>query len=503
MELHNPFSNTSTIMASFLFLLVLYKIVKSWSCNNSSINLPPGPWKLPLIGNIHHVISTLLPHRCLKKLAEKYGPLMHLKLGEVSYIIVSSPEMAKEIMKTNDHTFCDRPNLLLSTIWSYNASDIAFSPYGEHWRQLRKICVIELLSPKCVQSFRSTREEEVSNLVESISVSEGSVVNLTEKIMSMTCAITARAAFGKKNKHQQVFKSRMGEALSMLGGFCIADLYPSIQLLKRLSRAKTKLEKLQREVDMILQDIIDEHKSNPIEATKDDDLVDVLIKLQKEKTHSQHPLTDENIKSVIQDMFTGGTETAATVALWGISEMVKNTNVMEEAQVEVRRVFDRKGYVDETELHHLVYLKSVIKETLRLHPPAPLLAPRENREMCQINKYDIPAKTRVVINAWAIGRDPRYWVEAETFKPNRFLNSAIDFKGTNFEYIPFGAGRRMCPGISFSLPIIDLLLAQLLYHFDWKLPNGVKNEELDMTESFGITAGRKNDLLLIPITRRI
>jgi cytochrome P450 len=182
--------------------------------------------------------------------------------------------------------------------------------------------------------------------------------------------------------------------------------------------------------------------------------------------------------------------------------MVKNTNVMEEAQVEVRRVYDRKGYVDETELHQLVYLKSVIKETFRLHPPVPLLAPRESREMCQINEYDIPAKTRVIVNAWGIGRDPRYWVEAESFKPNRFLNTSIDFKGVDFEYIPFGAGRRMCPGIAFSLSTIELALAQLLYHFDWKLPNRVKNEELDMTESFGIIVGRKNHLLLIPIVAR-
>jgi len=202
-------------------------------------------------------------------------------------------------------------------------------------------------------------------------------------------------------------------------------------------------------------------------------------------------------------MFAAGTETSSEILLWAMSEMVKNPNVMEEAQAEVRRVYDIKGYVDETELHQLIYLKSIIKETLRLHPPAPLLIPRESRERCQINGYEIPAKTRVAINAWAIGRDQRNWVEAESFIPDRFLNSTVDFKGTNFAYIPFGAGRRMCPGIAFALPNIELPLAQLLYHFDWKLPNGMKNEELDMTDSFGITGGRKHDLCLIPITRHL
>ncbi|AET00664.1 putative premnaspirodiene oxygenase [Medicago truncatula] len=502
MELQNPFSNI-IFMLSFLILLVLFKIVQRWSFNNSTTKLPPGPWKLPLIGNLHQIISRSLPHHLFKKLAEKYGPLMHLKLGEVPYVIVSSPEMAKEVMKTHDLTFCDRPNLLLSTIWSYNATNIVFATYCEHWRQVRKICVIELLSAKRVQSFRSIREDEVTNLVKSITASEGSVVNLTRKIFSMTNGITARAAFGKRNRNQDVFISAMEKVLVLLGGFEIADLYPSIKMLQCMSREKTKMEKIHRELDMIMQDIIDDHRSIHKEASNDEDLVDVLLKIQQENYYSEHPLTDDNMKSIIQDMFIAGTETSSEVLLWAMSEMVKNPKVLEEAQIEVRRVFDKKGYVDESELHQLIYLKSVVKETLRLHPVAPLLIPRESMKPCQINGYEIPAKTRVMVNAWAIGRDSRYWVEAESFKPERFVNSTIEFKGTDFEFIPFGAGRRMCPGIAFALPNIELPLAQLLCHFDWKLPNKMKNEELDMTESFGITVGRKHDLCLIPITRRL
>ncbi|KAI5432838.1 hypothetical protein KIW84_020227 [Lathyrus oleraceus] len=202
MEFHNTFY-TISYMYYFLLLLVLLKIVKIMSSKKSVVNLPPGPWTLPLIGNIHQIISSSLPHHCFKKLAEKYGPLMHLKLGEVPYVIVTSPEMAKEIMKTHDVSFCDRPNLMLSTIVSHNGRDIAFSAYGEYWRHLRKICVVELLSVKRVQSFRSIREEECSILIKSISASEASVVNLKEKIFSMTCGITMRAAFGKKSRHQQ------------------------------------------------------------------------------------------------------------------------------------------------------------------------------------------------------------------------------------------------------------------------------------------------------------
>ncbi|MED6122582.1 hypothetical protein PIB30_041120, partial [Stylosanthes scabra] len=200
------------------------------------------------------------------------------------------------------------------------------------------------------------------------------------------------------------------------------------------------------------------------------------------------------------DMFVGGGETSSAVVDWAMAEMIKKPKVMERAQAEVKRVYGNKGYVDESELHQLIYLKCIIKETLRLHPSVPLLVPRENKEPCQIKGYQIPANSRIITNAWAIGRDPRYWVDAESFMPERFLDSSIDYRGMNFEFIPFGAGRRMCPGIAFATPNMELPLAKLLYHFDWKLPHGMKNEELDMTELFGTTMRRRNDLCLIPIT---
>ncbi|MED6122584.1 hypothetical protein PIB30_041122 [Stylosanthes scabra] len=327
-----------------------------------------------------------MPHEALRNLASKYGPLMHLKLGEISNIIVSSPEMAQEIMKTQDLNFCDRPNLLFTRIWAYNRTSIAFGNYGDYWRHVRKICTMELLTAKRVQSFRHIREKEVSELVKAVSESEGSIFNLTQKIFSMIYGIAARAAF-----------------------------------------------------------------------------VDVLLKFQEKD--SEYPLTDDNIKAVIQEMFIGGGETTSSVVDWAMAEMIKKPKVMERAQAEVRRVY----------------------------------VPRENKEPCLIKRYQIPANSRIVTNAWAIGRDPKYWVDAESFMPERFLDSSIDYRGINFELIPFGAGRRICPGITFATPIMELPLAQFLYYFDWKLPNGMNNEELDMTELYGLTIRRRNDLCLIPI----
>ncbi|KAJ4724223.1 Cytochrome P450 [Melia azedarach] len=198
-------------------------------------------------------------------------------------------------------------------------------------------------------------------------------------------------------------------------------------------------------------------------------------------------------------MLVGGTETSSTTIEWAMAEMLKNPRVMEKAQTEVRNVFDKKGNVDEIGLDQLQYLKLIIKETLRLHTPVPLLMPRECRESCKIWGYDIPKGTKVIVNAWAIARDPSYWNEAERFYPERFLDSSIDYKGTDFEFIPFGAGRRICPGITFGLANVELALAQLLYHFNWKLPNGITNNDLDMTENFGAAVSRKNHLYLIPV----
>lgn len=182
-----------------------------------------------------------------------------------------------------------------------------------------------------------------------------------------------------------------------------------------------------------------------------------------------------------------------------MSELVRNPRTLEKAQAEVRQVLGgRKHKIEEADIDQkLDYLKYVIKETLRLHPPAPLLG-RESRERCIISGYEIPYKTKIVINAWALGRDPEVWgANADCFQPERFIGSSTDFKGTNFEFLPFGAGRRICPGISFSLPNMELVLAQLLYHFDWELPNGAKMEELDMSETYKVSCRRSNDLFLV------
>lgn len=285
----------------FLFILLLLKLTKSSKQNkNTPYPLPPGPWKLPLLGNMHLLFGSL-PHIALRDLSIKYGPLMYFKLGQVSTIIVSSSDVAKQVMKTHDLTFASRPQLLALKIMSYNSTDVAFAPYGDYWRQLRKICTLELLSTKRVQSFQSLRQEEIMILARSIASCAGSPVNLTERAYASAYGFTSRAAFGMKSKEQEEFVLLAQQGIEMASGFDLADVYPSVKLLQAMSRTKWRLTKLHKQVDGILENIINQHKlertAETVKCRRQDDLVDVLLRFQE--SGNELPLTTENIKAVI------------------------------------------------------------------------------------------------------------------------------------------------------------------------------------------------------------
>ncbi|KAL0417242.1 UNVERIFIED_CONTAM: cytochrome [Sesamum latifolium] len=177
-----------------------------------------------------------------------------------------------------------------------------------------------------------------------------------------------------------------------------------------------------------------------------------------------------------------------------MTELLRHPSVMKKLQTEVREIVKDKQDITDNDLEKMQYLKAVIKETLRFHPPIPLLVPRQARKDVKIMGYDIAIGTMVITNAWAISRDPVSWDEPEKFEPNRFLNSPIDFKGLDFELIPFGAGRRGCPGIAFAMATTEFVLANLVQKFDWKLPD--EGKELDMREHPGVTIHRDVPLLV-------
>ncbi|OIT05745.1 PREDICTED: cytochrome P450 71D8-like [Nicotiana attenuata] len=263
----------------------------------------------------------------------------------------------------------------------------------------------------------------------------------------------------------------------------------------------SRIQKIFVEMDGIINKIIDEHtERNKRIKPEHEDLLDVLLRIM-ENEELEVPLTIENIKSILLEMVVAGSENASNSVEWAMTEMIKNPKILTKAQEEVRNVVKGKPTVEESDLHKLSYIKMVIKETLRFHPPVPLLLPKESLENCTVDDYEIPANTRVFINYWAISRDPKSWENPDIFEPERFENVAVDFKGHDFEFIPFGAGRRICPGISFGMLNLELSLAAMLYHFDWKLPQEMKPEDVDMNETFGMTLFKTSSLHLVPTLR--
>ncbi|XP_027183146.1 premnaspirodiene oxygenase-like [Coffea eugenioides] len=497
MEMQLPSFALTALFLLLPILLLLVKGTKRSKNSHVSKKMPPGPMQLPFIGNLHQMVGSL-PHHTLKKLADKYGPLMHLQLGELSTIIISSPKLAKEVLQSNSLAFANRPQIIVARVMLYNSLGVTFSPYGDYWNQMRQLYIMELLGPKSIESFFRVMEDEISNMVMSIKESEGKPVVVIDEILKYLSSTISRASVGRLCKDQDALILATREAASLAGVFNLADIFPSLKILQLLSGLKPKLDKLCKILDDILDDIISNHEKTK-NSTAEEDIVDILLRL-KNSNESRFPITNNNIKAIIFELAVAGTITSAVATEWAIAEMLKNPRVMAKAQAEVRQAFERKKNIGVNDVQELKYLKLVIKESLRLHPPGPLLAPRECREECKIGDYIIPSGTVTITNAWAMARDPEYWNDPERFEPERFYNSSIDFRGNDLELIPFGAGKRLCPGINFAVTNIELLLAHLLYHFDWKLPGGISPEDLDMAERFGAAASRKNELRLLPKT---
>ncbi|RVX15120.1 Cytochrome P450 83B1 [Vitis vinifera] len=424
------------LLALPLFLLFLVRNHR----NNGRTPLPPGPPGLPFIGNLLQISKTA-PHLYLWQLSKQYGSLMFLRLGFVPTLVVSSARMAKEVMKTHDLEFSGRPSML---------------------------------GLKKVQSFRHIREDEVLETVKKISkfASASKLTNLSEILILLTSTIICRVAFGKRYDDEGCERSRFHELLggvqTMSMAFFFSDHFPLMGWVDKLTGMIARLEKIFEELDLFCQEIIDEHLDPNRSKLEQEDITDVLLRLQKDRS-STVDLTWDHIKAMFVDIFVAGTDTSAATVVWAMTELMKNPIVMKKAQEELRNLIGKKGFVDEDDLQMLSYLKALVKETMRLHPAAPLLVPRETLEKCVIDGYEIAPKTLVFVNAWAIGRDPEFWENPEEFMPERFLGAVM----------------------------VELTLANLLYSFDWEMPAGMNKEDIDTDVKPGITMHKKNALCLL------
>ncbi|KAK4789009.1 hypothetical protein SAY86_020328 [Trapa natans] len=506
---------TPLIISTVLILLIFILAAEWWrrtSATGRNRRLPPSLSGLPVIGNLHQLGTDT--HRTLQSLAKRYGPIMRLHMGRVPVVIISSARLAREVMKTHDIVFSDRPKLKTAYRLLYEGNDLSFAPYGEYWRQMRSICVLQLLSSKKVHSIGFVREEEAASLVERISESFPTPVDLSNAFATMTNNIICRVALGRTYSGSEADGRKLHRMLTemviLLGGFNVGDYIPSLGWIHKLSGSEGKEERVAKEIDDFIEGVLEEHTNKLNKGMGGDqyhsdsrrenkDFVDTLLEIQRDNS-AGFPLSRVSIKAIILDMFAAGTDTTYTVLEWAMTELLRHPSAMKKLQDEVRRIVGGRPRIADEDLVQMHYLKAVLKETLRLYPPIPLLVFRRTTQDIVIDGYDVTAGTMVITNAWAIGRDPASWgPDADEFKPERFLDNPVDYKGHDFELIPFGAGRRGCPGMMFAMSTNEMVLANLMLRFNWELPEGMKAEDLDMSQSSGLTIHRKVPLRVVGV----
>ncbi|KAK7280860.1 hypothetical protein RIF29_08393 [Crotalaria pallida] len=467
---------------------------------------PPGPKALPIIGNLHMLGK--LPHRNLQSLSTKYGPIMSLKLGQVPTIVVSSPKTAELFLKTHDIVFASRPKTQVAHTLTYGNKGIVHTKYGTYWRNVRKLATLQLLSASKVEMFAPLRRQELGLLVKSLEKAAASceVVDLSVLVGELIENITYKMVFGASKDDRFDLKGIIHEVMDLVGVFNLADYVPWLGAFDLQGIGK-RLNKVSKACDQALEQIIKDHEHNDQKSLQNKSFVVILQSLMNQPMdphdeHDEHVIDRTNIKAILLDIIAGAFDTSTTVVEWAMSELLKHPTKMKKLQIELENVIGLNRNVEETDLQKLSYLNMVVKETLRLHPVVPLLVPRESLEDVTIDGYYIKKRTRIIINAWAIGRDPKAWSDnANMFYPERFEDGNIDVRGLDFRLIPFGSGRRGCPGIQLGLVTVKLVLAQLVHCFDWELPLGMSIDDLDMTEKFGLSTPRSKHLLIRPTYR--
>ncbi|XP_047329152.1 flavonoid 3'-monooxygenase CYP75B137-like [Impatiens glandulifera] len=474
MELLNFF----IFFMSFIWCTSL--VLKIFSRNaqkKQSLSLPPGPMGLPIFGNLPFLNPELPPY--FTALAKTYGPIFSLRLGNKIAVVISTSSVAREILKDKDIIFANRDVPIAGKIGFFGGSDILWSPYGPEWRMLRKVCVQEMLRVRKMSQVDVGEEMFMT------------VLNSITTILWGDCG----NEMAERNLGTE-FRLFVEELVILMGVPNISDFFPCLAYFD-LQGIEKKIKRLVKRFDKVFELMINERMREDDNSEKKD-FLQGLLNLRKEGGDAKTPLTEIHLKSLLLDMVTAGTGTTSNTMEFMLAEMMNDPQIMKKAQQELEVVVGTNNIVEECHIHKLPYLYAVMKETLRLHPAAPLLVPHFPSESCTIGGYTILKGTRVFINAWAIHRDPSFWENPLKFDPERFMKSKLDYSGNDFNYLPFGSGRRICVGIEIAEKMFLYLFASLVHSFDWKVPDG---EKLDLKEKFGLVIKKEKPLMAIPTPR--
>ncbi|XP_050375034.1 cytochrome P450 81Q32-like [Argentina anserina] len=476
---------------TFLAILVCLFITPTLFRRLRYRNLPPSPsFSLPILGHLYLLKSP--NHRTFHSLSRKYGPIFSLWFGSRCVVVISSSAAVQECFTKNDIVLANRPPTLMSKYFGYNRTTMTASPYGDHWRNVRRIGTVEVLSSGRLNSFEEVRKNEVKHLLLKLSrnAEEGRFmkVELRSLLFELTFNNIMTMVAGKRYVGDHVADKEMGkefieimdEAFSYSGGTNVGEFMPFIRWFGGNGYVK-KLKKLSKRADVFLQRLIDDHRNKSASERKNT-MIDHLLSQQESQPVYY---TDKIIKGLIQSLLLAGTDTSAVTIEWATSNLLNHPDVLKKATAELDAQLGQERLVDELDISKLHYLQNIISETLRLCPAAPMLVPHFASDDCVVSEFNIPRDTLVLINAWAIHRDPNLWDDPETFNPERFETGGKDVA---HKFIPFGMGRRACPGGGLAQRVVGLTLASLIQCFEWER---VSEKEIDMTEGAGLTMHKR------------
>nr|QNN89151.1 cytochrome P450 [Achyranthes bidentata] len=467
--------------------------------------LPPGPPTIPIFGNLF--ILGCNPHISLTELAKKYGPLMTLQLGRLRTVVISSAAMAKEALQKNDLSFSNRMIIDATQAMSYNEHSVVWLPVSSKWRNLRKICNSHVFSTIRLEASQRVRMNKVNDLLSYVrKCSEADVaVDIGQAAFTTTLNLLSSTFFsvdlGNPNSEfSRNFKEVIRSIMEGAGETNFADYFPILKRIDPQGIRRRMTNNFQQMIDLF-NPLIEKRLQckRPSDSTEANDVLDVLLGINQEKTEE---IEISQILYLLVDLFAAGTDTTSSTLEWAMAELLRNPEKLKKAHQELRETIGHEKSVQESDISHLPYLQAIVKETFRLHPAVPFLVPRRVHSDVELSGFTVPKNAQVLVNVWAIGRDPNIWERPNSFEPERFLGSEIDVKGRNFELIPFGAGRRLCPGSPLAIRMLHLMLGSLIHGFDWKLEGGISPEEMDMEEKFALTLEKAQRLRAIPITVR-
>ncbi|KAK9214975.1 hypothetical protein WN944_006978 [Citrus x changshan-huyou] len=453
-----------------------------------------GAW--PVIGHLHLLRGPKPPYRVFDKMADKYGPIFIIRMGKNPALIVSNWEIAKECLTTHDKVFANRPKTLAMEILGYNFSMFGFSPYGSYWRETRKIATLGLLSNHRLEKLKHVREYEVKTCLKELyelwhknkSTNKILLVEMKKWFGDTLRNVVLRMVVGKgcNSVDSEEWKELLTRFFEMSGKFVVSDALPFMRWLD-IGGDERSMKKIAKELDVVAQGWLEEHKRkrDSQEIKKEEDFMYVMLSILGDTEQYLGRDVDTINKAICLALILGAADTTTVTLTWVMSLLLNHRDILNKAQNELDIQVGTKRQVNESDIKNLVYLQAILKEAMRLYPAGPLLVPHESIEECTVNGYHVPASTQLFINAWKIQRDPSVWEEPSKFQPERFLtrHKDIDVKGQNFELLPFSSGRRMCPGVSFALQVMQFTLASLLQGFNFATPS---NEPVDMGEGLGL-----------------